>query len=80
MINQMTVRLQILLIAVISTAWGQAKNAERPVRAPQGQVKYDIDGEYEALYFMFHVNAIEIASGKPWPGYIAINRLLPLLS
>lgn len=39
-----------ILIAVISAAWAQTKNVERPVRAPQGQIKYDdADGEYAAL-------------------------------
>ncbi|XP_011147713.1 putative mediator of RNA polymerase II transcription subunit 26 [Harpegnathos saltator] len=38
-------RLPILLVAVMSAAWAETRNAERPVRAPQGQVKYgDIDG------------------------------------
>ncbi|XP_012215958.1 nuclear transcription factor Y subunit beta-like [Linepithema humile] len=34
-------RLLILLIAVISAAWAQTKNVERPVRAPQGQIKHE---------------------------------------
>ncbi|KAL6439631.1 hypothetical protein ACFW04_004018 [Cataglyphis niger] len=39
-------KLSILLIAVISTAWAQTRNLERPFRVPEGrQVKYDeIDG------------------------------------
>lgn len=40
------IRLQILLVVVISTAWAETTNVERPVRAPQRQVKYDdVDGE-----------------------------------
>lgn len=52
--------LQILLIAVVSTAWAQTKDVERPVRAPQGQqIKYaDIDGECEIL--------LENVLRKPW--------------
>ncbi|XP_026825400.1 adenylate cyclase, terminal-differentiation specific, partial [Ooceraea biroi] len=35
--------LQILFAAVVSTAWAETKNIERPVRAPQGQIRYDTD-------------------------------------
>lgn len=47
---RITIRLQILLIAVISAAWAETKNIERSARAPERQIKYNVDSEYEIVY------------------------------